>query len=47
VVPARLRPSHAPVPQVVNPVPYLPLGPTSGDLLPPQPYVIVDPAAEL
>jgi hypothetical protein len=26
---------------VINPVPYLPLGETSGGLLPPQPYVIV------
>jgi peptidoglycan/xylan/chitin deacetylase (PgdA/CDA1 family) len=47
VVPAELHASHAPVPRVINPVPYLPLGPTSGDILPPQPYVIVDPAAEL
>lgn len=47
VVPARLRVSHAPVPHVINPVPYLPLGATSGDILPPRPYVIVDPAAEL
>jgi peptidoglycan/xylan/chitin deacetylase (PgdA/CDA1 family) len=47
VVPAKLRTVQAPVPSVINPVPYLPLGPTSGDILPPQPYVIVDPATEL
>lgn len=47
VVPANLRASQATVPRVINPVPYLPLGPTSGDTRPPQPYVIVDPAAEL
>jgi peptidoglycan/xylan/chitin deacetylase (PgdA/CDA1 family) len=47
VVPATLRPVQASVPRVINPVPYLPLGATSGDVLPPQPYVIVDPATEL
>ncbi|MEV6490042.1 polysaccharide deacetylase family protein [Actinoplanes sp. NPDC051633] len=47
VVPATLRPAQAAVPRVINPVPYLPLGATSGGLLPPRPYVIVDPAAEL
>jgi peptidoglycan/xylan/chitin deacetylase (PgdA/CDA1 family) len=47
VVPARLPGSRAPIPEVINPVPYLPLGPTSGGQLPPRPYVIVDPAAEL
>lgn len=47
VVPARLRPSNAPIPRVVNPVPYLPLGSYSGDQLPPAPYVIVDPATQL
>jgi peptidoglycan/xylan/chitin deacetylase (PgdA/CDA1 family) len=47
VVPARLRPSHAPIPEVINPVPYLPLQSYSRGELPPDPYVIVDPAAEL
>jgi peptidoglycan/xylan/chitin deacetylase (PgdA/CDA1 family) len=47
VVPARLPGSRAPIPEVINPVPYLPLGPTSGGQLPPEPYVIIDPAAEL
>ena len=47
VTPARYRGSHAPIPEVINPVPYLPLGATSGGRLPPQPYVIVDPAAQL
>jgi peptidoglycan/xylan/chitin deacetylase (PgdA/CDA1 family) len=47
VVPARYRGSHAPIPEVINPVPYLPLGSTSGNQLPPQPYVIVDPASQL
>jgi peptidoglycan/xylan/chitin deacetylase (PgdA/CDA1 family) len=42
VVPAGLRGSDAPIPEVVNPVPYWPLGPISGGLLPPEPYVIVD-----
>ncbi len=44
VVPARLPASHAPIPRVINPVPYLPLQPYSGDKRPPKPYVIVDPA---
>jgi len=47
VVPARLPGSGAPIPEVINPVPYLPLGPTSGGQLPPAPYVIIDPAAEV
>lgn len=47
VVPASLSRSRAPVPEVINPVPYLPLGPTSGGNLPPEPYVIIDPATEL
>jgi peptidoglycan/xylan/chitin deacetylase (PgdA/CDA1 family) len=47
VVPASLPASHRPIPRVINPVPYLPLSATSGDRLPPNPYVIVDPAAEL
>jgi peptidoglycan/xylan/chitin deacetylase (PgdA/CDA1 family) len=47
VVPARYRGSHTPVPEVINPVPYLPLSATSGTRTPPQPYVIVDPAAQL
>jgi peptidoglycan/xylan/chitin deacetylase (PgdA/CDA1 family) len=46
-VPARYRGSHAPIPEVINPVPYLPLGSYSGSQLPPQPYVIVDPASQL
>ena len=44
VVPARYRGTHAPIPEVINPVPYLPLSSTSGGQLPPSPYVIVDPA---
>lgn len=44
---ARYRGTHAPIPEVINPVPYLPLGSYSGTQLPPQPYVIVDPAAQL
>jgi peptidoglycan/xylan/chitin deacetylase (PgdA/CDA1 family) len=47
VVPARYRGSHAPIPEVINPVPYLPLSSSSGSQLPPQPYVIVDPASQL
>jgi peptidoglycan/xylan/chitin deacetylase (PgdA/CDA1 family) len=47
VVPARYRGSHAPIPEVINPVPYLPLSSASGSQLPPQPYVIVDPASQL
>jgi peptidoglycan/xylan/chitin deacetylase (PgdA/CDA1 family) len=47
VVPARLRRSRAPIPEVVNPAPYLPLESYSRGQLPPAPYVIVDPAAEL
>ena len=47
VVPATLPESHAPIPEVINPVPYLPLQPYSRGKLPPKPYVIVDPAAEL
>jgi peptidoglycan/xylan/chitin deacetylase (PgdA/CDA1 family) len=47
VTPARLRPSRAPIPEVINPVPYLPLSDTSGGHLPPDPYVIVDPAVQL
>jgi hypothetical protein len=47
VVPARLRRSNAPIPEVVNPVPYLPLQAYSRGQLPPAPYVIVDPASQL
>ncbi len=47
VVPAMLRGSHAPIPEVINPVPYLPLESYSRGQLPPQPYVIIDPAAQL
>ncbi len=47
VVPAQLRPCDAPIPRVVNPVPYLPLGETSRGTLPPAPYVVVDPASQL
>jgi peptidoglycan/xylan/chitin deacetylase (PgdA/CDA1 family) len=46
VVPARYRGTHAPLPEIINPVPYLPLGTYSGDVLPPSPYVIVDPATQ-
>jgi peptidoglycan/xylan/chitin deacetylase (PgdA/CDA1 family) len=47
VVPAHYRGSGAPVPEVINPVPYLPLGTYSGTAVPPQPYVIIDPASQL
>jgi peptidoglycan/xylan/chitin deacetylase (PgdA/CDA1 family) len=47
VVPAKLKPSRAPIPEVINPVPYLPLQSYSRGKLPPQPYVVVDPAAQL
>jgi peptidoglycan/xylan/chitin deacetylase (PgdA/CDA1 family) len=47
VVPARLAPSRAPIPDVINPVPYLPLQSYSRGKLPPKPYVIVDPASQL
>jgi peptidoglycan/xylan/chitin deacetylase (PgdA/CDA1 family) len=47
VAPARLRPSDAPIPEVINPVPYLPLASYSGSQVPPAPYVIVDPASQL
>jgi peptidoglycan/xylan/chitin deacetylase (PgdA/CDA1 family) len=40
VVPAGYRGTDAPIPSVVNPVPYLTLGPHSGDVTPPAPYVI-------
>lgn len=41
VVAARLRSSHARIPTVINPVPYLPLGEYSRGQSPPQPYVII------
>src|SRR3954469_21428710 len=47
VVPAKLRPSRAAIPEVINPVPYLPLQSYSRGQLPPDPYVIVDPATQL
>jgi len=47
VVPARYRGSRWPIPEVINPVPYLPLQSYSGDQVPPSPYVIVDPATQL
>jgi peptidoglycan/xylan/chitin deacetylase (PgdA/CDA1 family) len=47
VVPAQLRPSRAAIPEVINPVPYLPLQSYSRGHLPPKPYVIVDPASQL
>ncbi|HEY7271689.1 MAG TPA: polysaccharide deacetylase family protein [Actinoplanes sp.] len=47
VVPARLRGSHAAIPEVINPVPYLPLESYSRGQLPPDPYVVIDPAAQL
>jgi peptidoglycan/xylan/chitin deacetylase (PgdA/CDA1 family) len=47
VVPAKLAPSRAPIPEVINPVPYLPLQSYSRGKLPPKPYVIVDPASQL
>ncbi|NIZ91969.1 polysaccharide deacetylase family protein [Kineococcus rubinsiae] len=46
VVRARYRGTRAPVPEVINPVPYLPLTETSRGQLPPEPYVVVDPAAQ-
>jgi peptidoglycan/xylan/chitin deacetylase (PgdA/CDA1 family) len=47
VVPARYRGSRAPIPEVINPVPYLPLQSYSRGQVPPSPYVIVDPASQL
>jgi peptidoglycan/xylan/chitin deacetylase (PgdA/CDA1 family) len=47
VVPARYRGTHEPIPQVINPVPYLPLQSYSHGQVPPEPYVIVDPASQL
>lgn len=47
VIPAELAASRAPIPEVINPVPYLPLGSYSRDQLPPDPYSIVDPATQL
>jgi peptidoglycan/xylan/chitin deacetylase (PgdA/CDA1 family) len=47
VIPAKLSPSQAPIPEVINPVPYLPLQSYSRGKLPPKPYVIVDPATQL
>jgi peptidoglycan/xylan/chitin deacetylase (PgdA/CDA1 family) len=47
VVPARYRGSHAAIPEVINPVPYLPLQSYSRGQVPPAPYVVVDPAAQL
>lgn len=44
---ARLHDSNADIPEVRNPVPYLPLGPHSRGQLPPDPYVVVDPAGQL
>jgi peptidoglycan/xylan/chitin deacetylase (PgdA/CDA1 family) len=46
-VPVRYRGSRAPIPEVINPVPYLPLQSYSRGQLPPSPYVIVDPATQL
>jgi peptidoglycan/xylan/chitin deacetylase (PgdA/CDA1 family) len=47
VIPGRLAASRAPVPEVINPVPYLPLESYSRGQVPPEPYVIVDPATQL
>jgi peptidoglycan/xylan/chitin deacetylase (PgdA/CDA1 family) len=47
VVPARYRGSHAPIPEVINPVPYLPLESYSRGKVPAAPYVVVDPAKQL
>ncbi len=47
VVHAKLPASRAPIPRVINPVPYLPLESYSGTKKPPKPYVIIDPADEL
>ena len=44
---AELHASDTDIPQVRNPVPYLPLGPNSGGQLPPDPYVVVDPGSQL
>jgi hypothetical protein len=44
---AMLPASHVPIPEVINPVPYLPLQPYSRGQLPHEPYVVIDPAAEL
>jgi peptidoglycan/xylan/chitin deacetylase (PgdA/CDA1 family) len=47
VVPAHLRRSTAPIPEVINAVPYLPLGSYSRGQVPPDPYVVIDPATQL
>lgn len=47
VTSASLHTSDADIPQVRNPVPYLRPGSISGGQLPPDPYVIVDPAGQL
>jgi peptidoglycan/xylan/chitin deacetylase (PgdA/CDA1 family) len=47
VVPARLRAPRGSIPEVINPVPYLPLESYSRGQVPPAPYVVVDPASEL
>jgi peptidoglycan/xylan/chitin deacetylase (PgdA/CDA1 family) len=47
VVAARYHGSHAPIPEVINAVPYLPLQSYSRGQVPPAPYVIVDPASQL
>lgn len=47
VVPAHLKRSRTPIPEVINPVPYLPLQSYSRGQLPPQPYVVVDPGSQL
>ncbi len=47
VVPARMHSSDAAIPRVINPVPYLPLSATSRGILPPQPYVVVDPLQQV
>jgi peptidoglycan/xylan/chitin deacetylase (PgdA/CDA1 family) len=47
VVPARFRGSHTAIPEVINPVPYLPLESYSRGQVPPEPYVIIDPASQL
>jgi peptidoglycan/xylan/chitin deacetylase (PgdA/CDA1 family) len=47
VVPAHLKRSKTAIPEVINPVPYLPLQSYSRGQVPPQPYVVVDPASQL
>jgi peptidoglycan/xylan/chitin deacetylase (PgdA/CDA1 family) len=47
VVPAHYKGTNAPIPEVINPVPYLPLQSYDRGAVPPSPYVIIDPTSQL